>query len=173
MLKFMKAYLITDQKQFMNQLLKSELFDHFLLSEALICGAVTYEIAGKLNKNFFDPEELDDPDLSDCAYIPFKKIKATIFEMIRGKHTPLSMKFVLMLSPKNLANTLAKSQTGFSALDVSAAFLNITFKDGRMTLTSAISYRTFTPDHSLDVYWDQIIGKFLTNHEISYDVGES
>ena len=35
----MKAFYLKDQKQFMNRLLKSELFDHFLLAEAtaLLC----------------------------------------------------------------------------------------------------------------------------------------
>ena len=48
----MKSFLLKDQKHFMNQLLKSELFDHFLLAEATIHGAVSYHVDGHINRAF-------------------------------------------------------------------------------------------------------------------------
>ena len=50
----MKAFYMKDQKHFMNQLLKSELFDHFLLAEATIHGAVSYQIDGHVNRYFLN-----------------------------------------------------------------------------------------------------------------------
>ena len=166
----MKSFLITDQKQFMQKLLKSDLFDHFLLSEASICAAISYEIDGHIHREFYGADEPEAEELSDLEYLPFGRFRPTCFELIKGKHTPLSMKFVLMLSPDNLRNTLDKSQSGFTPQDIGAAFMNITFKDGRMTLTSACSYKTFSMDHSFDQYWAGLVAKFLSQHEIPYDM---
>ena len=55
----MKAFQLTEKKEFMNLLLRSETFDNFLLSEASIHAAVSYEIDGRLNESFFSSEELD------------------------------------------------------------------------------------------------------------------
>ena len=49
----MKAFELTEKKEFMHLLLRSELFDNFLLSEATIHAAVKYDIDGRINKSFF------------------------------------------------------------------------------------------------------------------------
>ena len=53
----MKAFYLKDQKQFMNRLLKSELFDHFLMAEATIHSAISYHVDGHINRDFFDTED--------------------------------------------------------------------------------------------------------------------
>lgn len=166
----MKAFYMKDQKQFMNQLLKSELFDHFLLAEATIHGAISYSVDGHINREFFDAEELDALTADGSEYLPFSHFRPICYELIRGKHTPLYMKFVFLLSPANAAKTLAVTDTGFSVEDVSGIFLNLTFRDGVMTLTTGVSYRTFTLDHSFDAAWDALAAKFLSNHGISFDI---
>ena len=67
----MKVFEIKHVKDFMSKLLLTDLFDHFLLSEATICGKVTYVIDGRLTKDFWTTEELDTNGLSDSVYAPF------------------------------------------------------------------------------------------------------
>ena len=165
----MKAFYLKDQKKFMNQLLKSELFDHFLLAEATIHGALSYHVDGHINRDFFDPEELASLTADGSEYLPFSHFRPICYELIRGKHTPLYMKFVFLLSPTNAKKTILCADTGFSPEDVSGIFLNLTFRDGQMSLTTGVSYRTFTPDHSLDNAWDALAARFLTNHSIDFD----
>lgn len=165
----MKAFLLTEQKQFMNQLLRSELFDHFLISEATIQGAISYSIDGHINRAFYDSDELEMIGISDFEYLPFAQFRPVCFELIKGKHTPLYMKFVLLLSPENAKNVIASSQTGFTPEDIGAIFMNITFKDERLILTTGVSYRTFTPDHSFDEAWDQLTARFLSKNGILFD----
>jgi hypothetical protein len=165
----MKAFYVKDQKQFMNRLLKSELFDHFLLMEATIQGAISYQIDGRINRDFFDRDELEEL-AGDGAYLPFAQFRPICYELIRGKHTPLYLKFVFLLSPENAARTLAASDTGLTPADVSGILLNLTFRDGSLTLTSGVSYRTFTMDHSFDAAWDALAARFLNGHGIDFDI---
>ena len=166
----MKAFYMKDQKHFMNQLLKSELFDHFLLAEATIHGAVSYQIDGHVNRNFYDADELAALTADGSEYLPFSYLRPVFFELIRGRHTPLYLKFVFLLSPSNAKKTILSSDTGFVSDDISGIFLNLTFRDGQMVLTSGVSYRTFTTDHSFDIAWDTLAARFLTNHGLDFDV---
>lgn len=154
----------------MNRLLKSELFDHFLLAEASIRGAVTYHVDGHINREFFDAEELADLTADGSEYLPFSQFRPVCYELIRGKHTPLYIKLVFLLSPANAAKTIVSADTGLTAEDVSGIFLNLTFKDGQMVLTTGVSYRTFTLDHSFDHVWDTLAARFLNNHGIDFDI---
>ena len=166
----MKAFYIKDQKQFMNRLLKSELFDHFLLAEATIHGAISYNVDGHINQEFFEAEELAALTADGSEYLPFSHFRPICYELIRGKHTTLYMKFVFLLSPANEKKTIASADTVFSAEDVGGMFLNLTFRDGQMILTTGVSYRSFTMDRSLDNAWDTLAARFLNNHGIDFDV---
>lgn len=166
----MKAFYMKDQKHFMNQLLKSELFDHFLLAEATIHGAVSYQIDGRVNRDFYDADELAAITADGSEYLPFSYLRPVFFELIRGRHTPLYLKFVFLLSPSNAKKTILSSDTGFGPDDISGIFLNLTFRDGQMVLTTGVSYRTFTTDHSFDIAWDTLAARFLTNHGLDFDV---
>lgn len=166
----MKAFYIRDQKQFMNHLLKSELFDHFLLAEATIHGAVSYTIDGQINREFFDADELETLTEAGSSYLPFSALRHVCYELIRGTHTPLYLKFIFLLSPDNAARTVASANTGLSAGDISGIFLNLTYRDGAMVLTTGVSYRVFTPDRSFDQAWDALAARFLSAHGIDFDV---
>lgn len=154
----------------MNRLLKTELFDHFLLAEATIHGAISYSVDGHINREFFDTEELADLTADGSEYLPFSHFRPICYELIRGKHTPLYMKFVFLLSPANAIKTITSVDTGFTAEDVRGIFLNLTFRDGHLVLTAGVSYRTFTLDRSFDNAWDSLAARFLSSHGIDFDV---
>ncbi len=166
----MKILRITNIKDFMNKLLLSEMFDHFLLVEASISQAATFIIDGHLTNDFFSEEEIDAYRLNGLSYAPFSLLRAGCYDMIKGKKTPVSFKFVFMLSPDNLARTLAKSDGSFAAEDLNGVFINLKFQGGSLTCTTGVSYKTFLPDHSFEQYWDSLVPKFLSSHEISYDI---
>jgi len=68
---------IQDVKEFMNQLLRSDLFHPFYLWEASIKTSVSYHIDGRLNQDFYNTEELE--TLPQTDYIPWAQIKPQIF----------------------------------------------------------------------------------------------
>ncbi len=165
----MKVFQIRNIKDFMNKLLLTELFDHFLLSEAVIQTKVTYTIDGHLSGNFWSSEELENEGLSGLPYAPFSLLRTNCYDLIKGKKTPASFKFIFQLSPENLANTLAHAGSGFSSDDLNAVCLNIKYTEGRLTCTTGVSYKTFSLDHSFEQYWDKLAGRFLTTHEIDFE----
>lgn len=157
---------LTNIKDFMNKLLLTDLFDHFLLSEATIQSHVTYVIDGHLTKGFLSDEELADEKLTGLDCVPFSMLRTNCYDLIKGKRTPATFRFVFMLSPDNLAQTLAKTQSSFTTQDLNAVFINIRFQEGILTCTTGISYKTFSLDHSFETSWDSLVEKFLDSHEI-------
>ena len=123
-----------------------------------------------MNRDFYDADELAALTADGSEYLPFSYLRPVFFELIRGRHTPLYLKFVFLLSPSNAKKTILSSDTGFVPDDISGIFLNLTFRDGQMVLTTGVSYRTFTTDHSFDIAWDTLAARFLTNHGLDFDV---
>lgn len=166
---FMIALKITEVKNFMNQFLCQEVFDHFLLQEAVIQTNALYHIDGTVQKEFYTNEEMEELALNGLPFLPYGMLRSQCFGLIRGKKTPTYFKFSLLLSPENLERTLAKSDSSFTANDISAVFLNVKFQNGDLTITTGISYRIFSTDRTLEHEWDALMKKFLTRHEIAFD----
>ncbi len=166
----MKAFYLKNQKEFMNRLLRSDLFDHFLCAEATIDGAVSYQIDGHINRDFFDEDEAEALFADGSMYMPYSYLRPILLTMIRGTHTPLFLKLVLMLSPKNAANTIRCSGTSLTTDDINGIFFNLTYRNGQTILTTGVSYRTFTMDRSFDLSWDTFAARFLASHDLDFDI---
>lgn len=161
---------ILDVKEFMHRLLRTELFDHFLLSEAVITNSITYHLDGHLNPSFYSEDELELFDIKDLTYAPFSLLRGNCFELIKGKRTPSYFKFVFLLSPKNLEKTLAQTKSSFSPNDISGVYLNLHFKNGILTVTTGVSYRIFSMDRSFETEWDSYVCRFLKQQKIAYEM---
>lgn len=165
----MIALKLTDIKTFMNQLLRSEMFDNFLLAEASIAKDATFTIDGHVNASYYSKEELEEQGLSEHAILPYAMLRPACYQLMRGSHTPVSFKFILTLSPENMENTLARSESGLTLNDVKGIFINLSFQNGRLTLTTGISYAVFSAGHALDHEWDSMVQKFLNKHGVSFE----
>ena len=165
----MIALQITEIKDFMNKLLRSETFDHFLLQEAVIHSGASYIIDGKLNKDFYDQTELEELGIEQFRFLPFSMLRGNCFDLIKGKKTPASFKFVFLLSPENLSRTLASTGTIFTENDITGIYLNLKYQNQLLTLTTGISYTIFSTDKTLELQWDLLVQKFLKQNEISYE----
>ena len=90
----MLALELTNVKDFMNKLLKSETFDNFLLQEAVITSAASYVIDGHIHDGFFSSEEISELGLTGYRLLPFRFLRGNCFDLIKGKKTPSSFKFI-------------------------------------------------------------------------------
>lgn len=165
----MIALELTDIKSFMNKLLTTNTFDNFLLQEAVIQGNASFVIDGHLQKGFYNEEELETLHLTKDNILPFSMLKTNCYDLIKGKKTPSSFKFVFLLSHDNLENTLRSLSSSYTIQDLSGVFMNIKYQNQLLTLTTGISYRIFSTDKSLEQEWDRLVMKFLRQHEISYE----
>ena len=165
----MIALQITDIKSFMNSLLRTSLFDHFLLTEATITQAVTHTIDGTINPDFFDAGELQTLGLCDLQFMPFGNLRPICFELMKGRKKPGYFKFVFQLSPANQENTIARSASNFTSADVSAMYINLIYKNDILTCTTGISYRLFSLYKSLEQEWDRFVTLFLKRNQIEFE----
>lgn len=160
---------LTDIKDFMNKLLRSEVFDHFLLQEATITGAATYTISGQITKGYFDNEELMEQQLENLRFLPFSMLRKDCFDIIKGKKTPASFRFVFLLSPENQKKTIASIGSSFQNEDITGMYLNLRYQNQLLSLTTGISYNVFSADKSLEHQWDAMVMKFLSQNGIPYE----
>lgn len=166
----MIALQFADIKDFMNKLLCTDLFDHFLLQEAVISTYVTHTIDGRLNPDFFSPEDAPYDLIRQTAISPFSLLRPVCLQLMKGNRTPLGFRFVFQLSPENQRRTIEKSGSSFRTEDITGMFLNLKYQDQKLTCTTGISYRTFSMDKSLEQEWDRLITVFFRNHKIPYEV---
>lgn len=162
----MLALQITSPKNFMGAMLAGELFDSFLLEEASIVTAVSYTMDGRIRRDFYPPEEREDAQLHPYDFIPWKDIKGTCYDLIKGKNTPLGFHFVLQLIPSYTADMVAKSAPALSSF-VKAFVLNIRFDGEKILLCTGTSYHSFVADKEAEKLWDAAFRQFLHKKEIA------
>lgn len=165
----MIALELTDIKDFMNKLLRSEVFDHFLLQEAMITSSATYTINGQITKGFFSDEEIEELHLQGCRFLPFSMLKGNCFDLIKGKKTPSAFRFVFLLSPANMEKTISAVGSSYKSSDITGMYINLKYQNQLLSLTTGIAYNVFSTDKSLENEWDKMVVKFLKQHEIAFE----
>ncbi|MBR2045629.1 MAG: hypothetical protein IJ958_05785 [Agathobacter sp.] len=165
----MIALELTNIKDFMNKLLRSEVFDHFLLQEGVITSSATYTINGQITKGFYSEEEIEELGLEGCRFLPFSMLRTNCFDLIKGKKTPSAFRFVFLLSPKNMEKTIASVGSSYNVSDVTGMYINLKYQNQLLSLTTGIAYNIFSTDKTLEAEWDKMVMKFLKQHEIEFE----
>ncbi|MCR5460429.1 MAG: DUF5721 family protein [Acetatifactor sp.] len=156
-------------KQFMNELLTGDAFDIFLLEEATISTAITLSIDGHVNVDFYPIAERT-PELLPYEYQPWSEMKGLCFDLIKGKRTPLNLKFVMQLKPDKVKAMLEKEKLASKASSLKSLVLTIKYDGGKAILTTGSSYQTFVMDKTADVVWDRQISKYLAMKGIQFEI---
>ncbi len=170
---------ITDIKHFMKKLLSENetAFDSFLLAEASITTGNTFSIDGHINKDFYSAEEIE--SMTETASINgricslqmsrWDTLKAYCFQLIKGKKTPLSFRFIFYLAPDNIERFLSSIETSLTLQDINGLTFNIKYDGQSLTCTTATSLKLFTMDKTVEHSWDSMIKKFLSKQDIGYE----
>lgn len=165
----MIALQIQDIKIFMNKLLLAQTFDNFLLVEGNITTYNTFRIEGRVHKDFYTEEEIEEKGLENREFSLWKEVKPFCLELIKGKKTPLGFKFTFQLSKENTAKLLTSA--GITSLlpeNVSGLLLNVRYDNGALNVITATNLNLFTLDKSLEHAWDDMVKRFLKQQEISF-----
>ncbi len=166
----MLALHITNMKLFMNQLLASDIFDIFLLEQASITTANTVTIDGHFNREFYPPEEVPSEQPPEYEYSPWSTLKGLCFQLIKGKHTPLSFKFVFHLKPDIARRLLAREGLSTEDCKLRALVLTIRYDGNRTLLTTGCAYDTFVMSKVPDQIWDNTLSRYLADKEIPCEI---
>ena len=168
---------ITDIKHFMNMLLIDKAFDQFLLSDASISMASTYIIDGHINKTFYSNEELEnlkaeaqsEGRIFSEKMQRFSQVKPICLNIIKGKKTPSSFKFVFCLSDENTEKFLNTFESSFTPNDIGNLSLNIKYDSNGLFATTAVSLNIFSMDKSINAAWDNMVKKFFISNGINFE----
>lgn len=163
----MIALQITSMKQFMNHLLVADTFEPFLLEEAVISTGSTFTIDGHVNREFYGDSE-DAPDAS-WDFRPWSELKGLCFDLIKGRRTPLSFRFVLHLMPEKAAALLEKENCDVDSSQLRALVLNIRYDGEKAVLTTGTAFHTFLLSREPDAIWDRAARQYLSGKGISYE----
>lgn len=158
---------ILDVKNFMTKILVHTVFDNFLLIDLDVATFNNFHISGFINKGFFTSEEKE--QLGEREYSTWSEIKPIAFQLIKGNKTPLSFKFVFLLSKSNTEKILTKVVNNYSIEDIGGLFLNVKYENGTLSLITGTSIKKFTLDKSLENEWDSNMKKFLKHYEIEFE----
>lgn len=165
----MISFQIKHLGSFMHKLLSTDCFDSFLLAEASLLTAVTFVIDGHQNKGFYTSEEWEDASIRPYEFATWKSMRPLLFDLVKGKRTPVSFKFVLHLMPDFIGPTLGTGDTGVTPEQIRALALTIKYAGSALTLVTGTALNTFLMDKTPDIIWDNAMRKFLAKKEIDYE----
>ncbi len=154
----MLALKIRDTKNFMNKLLAGDTFDTFLFSEGTVTTFTTFTIDGTWHGDYFSEEEI--------GGLTWKLMRPILFQIIKGKNTPINMRIVLKLADHNVESLLRNSDVSLQKEQVDGLYLNLSYSKGEAVLTTGTSLKIFTMDKSLDRVWDDLVRRFLAGKGI-------
>ncbi|MDY3917722.1 MAG: DUF5721 family protein [Candidatus Limivivens sp.] len=163
----MQAYQIPDVKGFMGKLLLTSTFDHFLLSEAVITTFNVFSIDGHFHNEYFSDLNTEPTDQTLSRW---EQVRPFCFSLIKGKYTPLNLKIIFQLSEKNVERLLLQSGISLNPSDVEGLYLNIRYDGATLSCITGTSLKLFTLDKTLEHTWDQMVGAFLKQKEIPYEM---
>ena len=114
---------------------------------------IAYEFDGKILKEFYDTEEWE--EMKTYPYVMWQEEKEKIFSLVKGKKTPLSFQFVIMLKLDLVSDILAKYNLAIREDEVAGLFINILYDRQGLKCTAGVSRKTFVLDKTLEEAWDQ------------------
>ena len=100
------------------------------------------------------------------TYLPFSMQRPVLFDLIKGKKTPVFFKFTLFLPPSDFYERTQLPPDSSDA--VSGFLLNLRFTLGELTASTGVSYRTFSTDKSMEFEWDSYIRQFFKEHSLYF-----
>lgn len=152
---------INDIKNFMQKVLIDETFDSFLIKEGEINTGCTFSFNGRINRDFYDEDELSSVTED---FILWKNVKHICYEMIRGKKVPTRMKFIFASPVSTYDKIISDCDLNITSENIGGLYIHILYENNSITIITGTSLNIFTMDKSLDKYWDNIVTQFLNKH---------
>lgn len=156
---------ILEMNRFMGKLLKSESFDGFLMKEGFLRTGMEYGFKGRVFPEYYDASE-QEQHTEDYTY--WGEVKPFVFELVKGKHTPLAFSFTLLLAKNPAAEFLARRQVNVGE-DTPSLFLQIRFEHGMGRVITGTARNTFTLDKTLEEAWDTEVKQLFRAMEIAVE----
>lgn len=159
---------IPEVKAFMGKLLMNAAFDDFLLRELELSTFTNFIMNGQFNEAFFTKDELE--ERGENRAVLWSDVRQTVFSMIKGNKTPLSLKIVFQLPAGKCAQMVEKAGGKLRMEEIGGLYLNLRFEKGELHIISGTAIKTFTLDKTLEQEWDAEVKSILKNNGIVYEI---
>ncbi|MCI8516761.1 MAG: hypothetical protein HFG75_07840 [Hungatella sp.] len=160
----MIACKIEDIRQFTSQLFVGTLFDSFLVREAQIVTFNTFHIDGRVRKEYYTDQELEERHIGELS--AWESVKPVCFGLIKGKKLPGSFRIVFQLGADQTEAFLKQRQLPVRAEQISGLYLNIRYEEGSLYCVTGTSVNFFTMDKSLEQEWDGEVTELFRKNNI-------
>ena len=160
---------IISMKNFIYHLLVLDTFDCFLLEESTIATANTYHVNGAINKEFYKSVNEDLLEQIPYEYSSWKEKKEFIYQLLKGKNTPIFFKIVLQLKPEIMNALLQNEDCKLTSEQIKALILTIKYDGTLAILTNGIAYHTFIMSKEPEIIWDKYLSKYLSQKGVTFD----
>lgn len=165
----MVALSINSTKSIMGALLMTEAFDNFRVEEVTISTFNTFSIDGHINKDFFTSEEISEAPNGLPVFSSWQEIKPICFQLIKGKKTPVSFRFILHADDSLIDEFCQKDELTISRDMIKGLILNIRYENGKVNIITGCSYNSFVMDKSMDNIWDKYLPHLLSDLKIDFE----
>jgi len=167
----MVAIEIKNIKEFMNHFLGKESFDSFFLEEASITTFNTFHIDGHRVKEYYDGTDANGNEMEMPEdFSTWKEMRPICYSLIKGRRTPVSMKFTLLAGTHYMESLKNRAETSANADKIKALAVNVRFENGMLRLITGSSYHTFVMDKTIDNVWDGDFVSSLTAMGIAFEL---
>lgn len=161
---------IKSTKQIMSSLLMSEFFDEYYVEDVILTTYNTFQIDGHVVPEYFTADEVDAlPESKLPAYSKWKDIRPICFQLIKGKKTPVSFRFILHANEQLIYDLCNSPEVAIDSSIVKGLVLNIRYEQGKVSVITATSYHSFIMDKSLDQAWDKYLPALLSKLQIDFE----
>lgn len=167
----MKAFEIQDVKTFMGRLFGESFFDGLMVSFFELTTGMHVRFDGKRNVGWYSDDEMEVMgDAHIQGYVCWREMKPHVFDLIRGKRTPVSMDGAFILPEPVMRQVLQAYGLEQQNDLVETLVWNLHFEKGSLRLVTGCSLRTFSLDKSVEQAWDAWTGQTLRQQGIACEV---
>lgn len=140
-------------RNFMNRLLREDIFDLFEVRGVELNALTHVEISGAVDRDRQSGEER--------PYLSWERLKPLVTEAIKHGGKPRTLRIIF--SGSDAVNTTVHP-------NASALFLNMAYENGGVTFTTATAQKEFTLDKTLDALWEEYVQAFFKRSAITAQI---
>lgn len=142
----MQVLTILDIKPFMQFLFQPGNWDTYEFVSAELKTDMLYQLDGHINSSFFSKDELEALSLTNHGYLTWQYAREKIFQIIKGKKTPSTMKLVLRVDTPSMEGFFSPDSLSQNSNHIESIFLNIHYQENKLNVICGFSYKIFTLD---------------------------
>lgn len=162
----MIALKMEDMKGFTSGLFVGNLFDSWLLREAVIVTFNTFTIDGHIRAGYYTQQELEENHVGELS--TWQTVRPFCFSLIKGKRLPGSFHIVLQLAGQAVKAFVKEYDLSIASERMKGLYLNIRYEEGQIVCVTGTSLDFFTLDKSVEEAWDKKVQNFFKEHRIPY-----